>query len=222
MLFNVSLVNPVIKTTPLWLRKIYLQQFTLMEAFPTAIIIQKSYQTSIYQFMSHINPFIFSVHKWTKNGIMCSFSGHIQLACQEVRNSRTGLYFLHHWTPPAPMKTVLMGGSEETRSWTSEDEGPRWARSAPWDGNGEETSNMQLAEPAEDLTSKCLDMFPLISFVCRLSLKNGFTGITGGHTNLFPLLTLWRTRQSFSFQVHPGCWADRGLQSRRRGTAGDC
>lgn len=110
---------------------------------------------------------------------MCSFSRHMQLACQEVRNSRTGLYFLHHWTPPAPMKTVLMGGSEETRSWTSEDEGPRWARSAPWDGNGEETSNMQLAEPVEDLTRKCWDMFPLISFVCCLSLRMVSLGSLG-------------------------------------------
>lgn len=49
------------------------------------------------------------------------------------------------------MNTVLMGGSEETRSWTSEDEGPRWARSASWEWNGEETPNMQGAEPAEGL-----------------------------------------------------------------------
>lgn len=69
------------------------------------------------------------------------------------------------------MKTVLMGGSEETRSWTSEDEGPRWARSASCDGNGEETPNMQLAEPAEDLTRK--------SSVCCLSLRMVSLGSLG-------------------------------------------
>lgn len=47
------------------------------------------------------------------------------------------------------MNTVLMGGSEETRSWTSEDEGTRWVRTVSWGGNGEETLNMQGAEPVE-------------------------------------------------------------------------
>lgn len=68
------------------------------------------------------------------------------------------------------MNTVLMGGSEETRSWTSEDDGTRWVRSASCEGNDEETPNMQGAEPAEGLTRKCFDIFPLISFVCCLSL----------------------------------------------------
>lgn len=66
-------------------------------------------------------------------------------------------HLLHHWTPPAPMNTVLMGGSEETRSWTSEDDGPRWARSASCEGNAEETPNMQGAEPAEEVARKCFD-----------------------------------------------------------------
>lgn len=65
----------------------------------------------------------------------------------KVPNSCTSLFFLYHWTPPAPMNTVLMGGSEETRSWTSEDEGTRWVRTVSWGGNGEETLNMQGADP---------------------------------------------------------------------------
>lgn len=50
------------------------------------------------------------------------------------------------------MNTVLMGGSEETRSWTSEDEGTRWVRTVSWGGNGEETLNMQGADPVEGFT----------------------------------------------------------------------
>lgn len=69
------------------------------------------------------------------------------------------------------MNTVLMGGSEETRSWTSEDDGTRWARSASCERNGEETPNMQGAEPAEGLTCKSFATFPVTSFVCCLSLR---------------------------------------------------
>lgn len=55
-----------------------------------------------------------------------------------------------HCTPPAPMKTVLMGGSEDTRSCTSEDDGTRcWASSASCEENEGGTPNMQGADPDE-------------------------------------------------------------------------
>lgn len=48
------------------------------------------------------------------------------------------------------MKTVLMGGSEDTRSCTSEDDVTRcWVNSVSCKANGEGTPNMQGADPEE-------------------------------------------------------------------------
>lgn len=57
-------------------------------------------------------------------------------------------------------------------------------------------------------------------FISLLSVLEN--GLTGRPADLFPVQTLWSTLQSSSFLVHPGCSADRGPRSRRRGTAGGC
>lgn len=59
-------------------------------------------------------------HRFT--GIV--YSGYKSAVKETGTSSVEVSCFLHHWTP-APMKTVLMGGSEDTRSCTSEDDGMR-------------------------------------------------------------------------------------------------
>lgn len=101
-----------------------------------------------------------------------------------------------HWTPPAPMKTVLMGGSEETRSCTSEDDGTRcWESSVSWEENEEGTPNMQGADPdderegseEETQDGKKFKCFPLMSswLLTDLPLYSVFTRIYMlAHSNL--------------------------------------
>lgn len=102
----------------------------------------------------------------SSHAIVAPFRSHVK-----VRNSCTSLFFLYHWTPPAPMNTVLMGGSEETRSWTSEDEGTRWVRTVSWAGNGEETPNMQGAEPVEGSQKyKDFDIFAQLPVTLGINL----------------------------------------------------
>lgn len=63
---------------------------------------------------------------------------------------RGGFCFQCHCTPPAPIKTVLMGGSEDTRSCTSEDDVTRcWGNSVSCEANGAGTPNMHGTDPDE-------------------------------------------------------------------------
>lgn len=53
-----------------------------------------------------------------------------------------------HGTPPAPMNTVLIGGSDDTRSCTSAEDGPRcWASRASCEVNVGVAPNMQGVDP---------------------------------------------------------------------------
>lgn len=66
------------------------------------------------------------------------------------RLSSNGGWYLHsHGAPPAPMKTVLIGGSDDTRSRTSEDDPTRWESNESWELKWEGPPYMQGVD-AED------------------------------------------------------------------------
>lgn len=124
--------------------------------------------TWIHFFLSHCNKAVLHAGVQVASAQACAVSGFpvfefvylTRASRTQTAFGKTNLqtvaavlqrrFYACHCTPPAPMKTVLMGGSEDTRSCTSEDDVTRCCgNSVSCEANGPETPNMQGTDPDE-------------------------------------------------------------------------